>query len=248
MDEKRVATGVAGLDEMLGGGLVPGSTTLVRGAPGTGKTTLAFHFLAHGAAHGEPGLLVSFEEFPESLYRDAEALGWDLRQMEQDNMLHIMFTSPDVFLRGLQNHDGPVTGLMQKRGIERVAVDSLTHYVRLTPDTHELRKTYNTVVNGLKREQVTSLFLGEEANADYTTGEKGRLSFIVDCIIMMRYLEIESAIQRAILVLKMRSSQHDKAIRSYTISKGGITIGKALEGHSGLLSGLIRRSMISPVE
>ncbi|MCK4315446.1 MAG: hypothetical protein KAX24_06720, partial [Anaerolineae bacterium] len=73
MADKRVPTGIKGLDEMLDGGLLPGSMVLVRGAPGTGKTSLALQFLIHGAAkHNEPGLLISFEEFPSSLYRDAE--------------------------------------------------------------------------------------------------------------------------------------------------------------------------------
>ena len=99
MTEKRVTTGIKGLDEMLGGGFLPGSGVLVRGAPGIGKTSLALPFLIHGATkHNEPGLLITFEEFPSSFYRDAEALGWDLRGIEADGKLHLMFTSPEVFL------------------------------------------------------------------------------------------------------------------------------------------------------
>ena len=78
----RVATGIAGLDEMLSGGFIPGSAILLRGAPGTGKTTLALQYLLHGARNGEPGLLISFEEFPQSLHRDAASLGWDLNELE----------------------------------------------------------------------------------------------------------------------------------------------------------------------
>ncbi len=248
MAEKRVTTGVAGLDTMLHGGFVPGSAILVRGAPGTGKTTLAFHYLIHGALHGEPGLLISFEEFPKSLYRDAESLGWDLRDLESKKLIHLMFTSPQVFLSSLTAVDGPISRLVSAHNIQRVALDSLTHFTRVTSDTHELRHLYNTVINGLKREGVTPMFLGEEAHTDYTAGEKGRLSFVVDCIVMLRYVEVESAIKRAILVLKMRSSAHDPAIHSYTIEKGGITVGEAMDGHSGLLSSLIHRSLVSSVE
>lgn len=247
MDEKRVATGIAGLDEMLNGGFIPGSAVLVRGAPGTGKTTLAFHYLMQGAEQGEPGLMVSFEEFPESLYRDAESLGWDLKGLEAQNKLHLIFTSPGVLLRDIETGSGPVSRLLHTHRIQRVVLDSLTHFIRLTDDPHELRHTYNRIINGLKREGVTPVFLGEEAAIDQKDEDRGRLSFIVDCIVMMRYLEIESAIERAIFVLKMRSSSHDTAIHSYTISEGGITVGPVLEGHSGLLSGLISQSIISSV-
>jgi len=248
MAEKRLATGVAGLDKMLNGGFVPGSAILVRGAPGTGKTTLAFHYLIHGAEHGEPGLLISFEEFPKSLYRDAESLGWDLRALERKRLLHLMFTSPAVFLSNLTAVDSPLSRLIAENGIQRAALDSLTHFTRMTSDTHELRRIYNTVVNGLKREGLTPMLLGEEMHSDYTAGEKGRLSFVVDCIVLLRYVEVESAIRRAILVFKMRSSAHDQAIHSYTIDKGGITVGEAMDGHTGLLSGLSRRSLVSTVE
>jgi circadian clock protein KaiC len=248
MAEKRVATGVAGLDQMLYGGFIPGSAILVRGAPGAGKTTLAFHYLIHGALCNEPGLMISFEEFPKSLYQDAESLGWDLRKLEEESRLHIMFTSPGVLLSSLEVADSPVSKMLRERRIQRVALDSLTHFTRTTGDTHALRYIYNTVINGLKREGVTTIFLGEEMSSDYTPGERGRLSFIVDCIVMLRYLEIESAIRRAILVLKMRSSPHDKAIHSYSIGKGGMRVGKVMKGHSGLLSGLTRRSIISTVE
>jgi circadian clock protein KaiC len=84
--------------------------------------------------------------------------------------------------------------------------------------------------------------------SDYTTQERGRLSFVVDTLVMLRYLEIDSAIQRAIVILKMRSSVHDTAIHSYTIGPDGIVVGKPLAGKSGLLSGLTHRSIISTVQ
>ncbi len=247
MDQKRIATGINGLDTMLHGGFVPGSSILVRGAPGTGKTTLAFHYLAHGIKQGARGLMISFEEFPASLYRDAESLGWDLRALEADDKLHMMFTSPGVFLRGLEATDGPINRLLHGHDIKRVALDSLTHFVRMANDPHELRHIYNRVINGLKRAGITSMFLGEEIGTRQATNRVDSLPFVVDCMVLMRYLEIESSIRRAILVLKMRSSAHDTAIHSYTIGKGGIKIGAALTGHSGLLSGLASHSIISSV-
>src|SRR3989304_4242674 len=93
---ERVTTGITGLDEMLWGGFLRGSAILLRGAPGTGKTTLALQFLMHGARNGEPGVMISFEEFPQSIHRDAEALGWNLQELEQKQRLDLHFTPPLV--------------------------------------------------------------------------------------------------------------------------------------------------------
>jgi circadian clock protein KaiC len=246
--EQRLATGVSGFDAMLKGGFIPESSILLRGAPGTGKTTLAFHYLIEGVKRGEPGLFISFEEFPKSLYRDAASLGWNLSDYEENGLLQMMFTSPEVLLASLSSHDSPLMHTLMTADIRRVAIDSLTHFTRFTSDTHELRNTYNTVVNAFRREGMTTMFLGEEMRSDFTNSEKGRLSFVVDTIVLLRYLEIESAIQRAIVVLKMRSSDHDKSIHSYTIGNGGITIGDSLDGHVGLLSGITQQSMISTVQ
>lgn len=243
----RVSTGIPGLDQMLSSGLLPGTATLVRGAPGTGKTTLAFQFLRAGASAGEPGLFISFEEFPQSLYRDAAGLGWNLKEMENAGSLHLMFTSPEVMHASLQTQDSPLLQLIHAKGIRRVALDSVTHFTRLTQDDQELRKLYNSLVNGLKREEVTSLLLGEETQSEARAQEKGRLGFVVDTMILLRYLEIDSAIQRAVLVLKMRGSPHGTEIRRYEIRTGGIVVGEPFAGREGLLSGIARRSIISSV-
>lgn len=247
-DNPRVTSGIPGLDEMLGGGFVPRSAALVRGAPGTGKTTFGLQYLIEGVQRGEPGLFVSFEEFPQSLYRDAASLGWDLPALEAQGKLHLHFTSPQVLLHSLAAPESSIAQRFQAQGIQRVVIDSLTHFTQHTPDPQELRAIYNQVVNALRREDVTALYLAEEMRSDYTSEERGRLSFVVDCLIMLRYLEIDSTIQRAMTILKMRSSRHDTAIHSYAIGSNGITIGKPLEGKSGLLSGLVKRSMISTVE
>jgi len=242
--EKRATTGIKGLDEMLNGGFLPGSMVLVRGAPGTGKTSLALQFLIHGATkQNESGLLISFEEFPSSLYRDAETLGLDLRGLEASGKLHLMFTSPEVFLAGLESPDSRLNQLILEGNIRRLVLDSVSHFDRLTDDAHELRRMYTSVANGLRREGVTAMLLGEEGRAMYRRAFKGGVSFIVDTIIMLRYVEIESAMQRAITVLKMRGSSHAKEIRRYEIRTGGLEILDVFEGREGLLSGIPHRAL-----
>jgi circadian clock protein KaiC len=227
---------------MLHGGFLPGSAVLVRGAPGTGKTSLSMQFLLYGATQAdEPGLLITFEEFPSSLYRDAQSLGWDLKPLEEAGKLHLMFTSPEVFLAGLEIPDSPLNQLLREVTIRRVVLDSVTHFNRLTSNRHELRQIYTRVANGLRREGVTSLLLGEETRTEAVRADRGGISFAVDSIILLRYVEVESSIQRAILVLKMRGSDHAKEIRRYEIREGGLSIGDVFEGRQGLLYGIYHR-------
>ena len=242
--DKRVSTGIKGFDEMLNGGFLPGSMILVRGAPGVGKTSLAIQFLIHGAKkQTEPGLLISFEEFPSSLYRDAESLGWNLKEIEESGQLHLMFTSPEVFLASLESPDSRLNQLILDADIRRLVLDSVSHFDRLTSNKQELRHIYTSVANGLRREGVTAMLLGEEERSGHHRAFKGGLSFIVDVIVMLRYVEIESAMQRAIAVLKMRGSDHAKEIRRYEIKTGGLEVLDVFEGREGLLSGISHRSL-----
>lgn len=245
---KRVKTGIAGLDEMLSGGLFQGSTTLVRGAPGTGKTTLGMQFLYSGITdENERGLLISFEEFPFSLHRDALSLGWDLRKLEKEEKLRLIFTSPRIFLSSLQSPASPLNRTIQEWDVRRVVLDSISHFTRMTRDSRDLREIYNNVINGLKREGITSVLTSEDSGTSLSTAEeRGRLSFVVDNIILMRYVEIDSAMQRAILVLKTRGSDHAKEIRRFELQERGIVVGTRFEGREALLSGSPRSIRLGP--
>lgn len=242
-DPGRALTGVAGLDDMLCGGLISGSATLLQGAPGTGKTTIGMQFLYEGATqHDEPGLLVSFEQFPHTLYRDALAHGWDLRELEQQGKLRVVFTSPKVFVSSLQSPMSPISNAIRDMGVRRAVVDSMTHLQNLTRDAIELRSHYNFLINGLRREGITSLLVSEDSGPDFVRSDRGRLAFAVDSVVLLRYVEIDSVMQRAIAVLKTRGSDHDMAIRRFEIARGGIVIREAFVGREGLLSGMPRRS------
>jgi circadian clock protein KaiC len=239
--KKRVATGIAGLDNMLGGGFIPGSANLVRGAPGTGKTLLGLQFLVSGAQQKEPGLLISFEEFPHSLHNDAESVGWDLYALEEQGLLHLYFTSPQVLLDGLSSPSSSLMEVFRVHGVQRVLVDSVTHFTRITNDPLELRNIYNSLINALKREGVTSVLLAEEGRSELPLSERGRLSFVVDTLILLRFVEIESAIQRAIAVMKMRGSEHAKEIRHLEIQRGGVSVFGVFENRESILTGISHR-------
>lgn len=240
---ERAQFGIAGLDKMLHGGLVPGSMALVQGAPGTGKTTLGMQFLYEGVVrHNEAGLLITFEQFPHTLYRDALTHGWDLRTLEQEGGLRVVFTSPQVFLSSLKSPVSPISTAIRDLGVRRAVIDSVTHLGELTQDPIELRAHYNYLINGLRREGITALLLSEDSGPDFVRGDRGRIAFVADSVILLRYVEIDSVMQRAVAVLKTRGSDHDKSIRRFEIKQGGIVVHEAFEGRQGLLSGMPRRT------
>jgi len=203
---------------------------------------MAFQFLSEGARRGEAGLFITFEEFPDSLYRDAASLGIDLQKLEREGKLHIIFTSPQVFLKSIQDPESLIYQRLMSADIRRAVLDSATHFTRLTNDRIELRKLYTTLVHSLHREQITALLLSEERRVDYQRADRGALSFLADGIILLRYVEIESTIQRAIVVLKVRGSDHDRQIHHYIIQDGGLVIGSPFSGRRALLSGISKRA------
>jgi circadian clock protein KaiC len=239
---ERVRTGVPGLDELLCGGFIAGSAVLLQGAPGTGKSTLGLQFLYNGIVHDdEPGLLITFEEFPYILLRDAQSHGWDLRKLEEANKLRIIFTSPQVLISSLQLPTSPLNRTIMEWGVRRIVLDSASHFAQITRDPVELRAIYNMVINGLKREGLTSL-LTSETTTGQLRPERHDLAYVVDAVLMTRYIEVDSAMERAIMVLKMRGSSHTHDIHRFEIGQDGVVIGMKFEGLQGLLTGMPSRT------
>jgi circadian clock protein KaiC len=242
-DLARAPLGITGLDEMLDGGLLTGSIALLQGAPGTGKTTVGMQFLHEGVKkHGEAGLLITFEQFPHTLYRDGLAHGWNLRELEQEGMLRVVFTSPQVFFSSLQSPISPINSAIRDMGVRRAVIDSVTQFQTLSRDPVELRAYYNHLINGLRREGITSLLLSEDSGPDFVRGDRGRLAFVVDSVVLLRYVEIDSVMQRAVAVLKTRGSDHDSSIRRFEIRRGGMVVQEPFRDRQGLLSGMPRRT------
>ena len=239
MTTERVATGIPGLDSMLFGGLLPGSSLLVEGAPGTGKSTLGMHYIHHGAAQAnEPGIILTFEMFPRQYYRDAMNFGWDFQALEKADKLRVVMSSPEVSRADLRSVSGQLESMAYQIKAKRVLVDSLSHFERLTSDPVELRQIIYEFVNGLKRIGLTTVLtrenpalLGETANMEED------VAFVMDGYVMLRYVELSSAVRRALLVLKLRGSDHAKDIRQYEITSRGFDVRAKFEGQQGIMSG-----------
>jgi circadian clock protein KaiC len=258
-DLPRVKTGITELDQMLCGGFLPQSANLIEGAPGTGKTTLGMQFIYSGITrYDEPGLILTFEEFPQQYYHDAASFGWDFRQLERENKLRVIMTSPEVSMADLESVGGRVESAADELGARRILVDSLTHLERLaglpgagqsgtgqpSPEHKvKLRAVQYAFINALKREGLTAVLTKESSTLFGETFGRDNTAFIADSYMMLRYVEIESTIHKALLVLKLRGSDHAKDIRQFQITPHGIEVRAKFEGREGIMSGSPRRSM-----
>jgi circadian clock protein KaiC len=228
--EQRDPLGIEGLDALLNGGLPEGNSLLVQGAPGTGKTVLALQFLYEGANRlNAPGLLVTFEEPPRRLYRDARSLGWDFERLEQERRLLVVYTSPATFLKELEG--GRYKQLVQDYGLRRVVVDSLTIFETLShtlPDD-AIRIRYERIVNALRRDNLTVLMTRELATRD-TPNIVTPEEYIADTIIHLDYRTLGDQRTRLVEVLKHRGSAHSPTQHRFAIETGGIHVLSPLTG------------------
>jgi circadian clock protein KaiC len=240
MSEQRVAFGIKALDKMISGGFLRGSANLLEGAPGTGKTTLAMQYIYNGIKmYDEPGLIITFEEFPQQYYHDAMQFGWDLKKLEAEEKLKVIFSDPQTTLDEFDKMDGEFVSLVEKLQIKRVIIDSMTHFESLVSDQYELREIETRLINALKREGVTSILLRENDNLlGQVSHVTSKVPFIVDSYTLLRYVEIDSAIEKALCILKMRGSDHQKDIRCFRITSKGIEVESKFSGREGIMSGI----------
>ncbi len=240
MSEQRVAFGIKALDKMISGGFLRGSANLLEGAPGTGKTTLAMQYIYNGIKmYDEPGLIITFEEFPQQYYHDAMQFGWDLKKLEAEEKLKVIFSDPQTTLDEFDKMDGEFVSLVEKLQIKRVIIDSMSHFESLVSDQYELREIETRLINALKREGVTSILLRENDNLlGQVSHVTSKVPFIVDSYTLLRYVEIDSAIEKALCILKMRGSDHQKDIRCFRITSKGIEVESKFSGREGIMSGI----------
>ena len=216
------------LDVLLHGGLPDGNSVLVQGGPGTGKTILGMQFLHGGITRrDEPGLLVTFEETPRRLHRDAHALGWDFEALERDRRLLVVYTSAAVFLKELEADT--YGRLCREYGLKRVVVDSLAHFESLPGDPDTVRVRFERVVNALRREGLMVLMTRELETREpmvRVTPEE----YLADTIVQLHYVLLGERRARLIEVLKHRGSPHSATQHRFVIAEGGLRILATADG------------------
>ncbi|PYI50723.1 ATPase domain-containing protein [Paenibacillus flagellatus] len=216
-----VPTGVRGLDALTDGGFPRGSTVIVEGAPGTGKTTLGMQFLHHGAvSDGEAGIYITFEEFPDQLYRDMLAFGWDLRKLEAGNLLRVVAMSPDVFLEQMTEPGGLLEKMIRELDCKRMVIDSISLFRYGAADQEEHRRTLYRLRNILRKFELTSLLIKERGTS---TDVSGFEAYISDGFIALQLKQqMEKYRVRTLEILKMRGKRIQEGEHVYRITDAGI--------------------------
>jgi circadian clock protein KaiC len=232
---KRVTSGIPALDAMCGGGFFRDSIVLVSGATGTGKTLLVTQFLSGGAAAGERCLLFAFEESREQLFRNAHAWGMDYDALERGGKLRVVSAYPHAL--PLEDHFVQMRAAIEEFQPDRVAVDSLSALERMFA-SRSFREFVIGFTSFLKMRRTAGLFTSTSPELlGGSTVTDQHISTLTDSIILLRYVEARGAMLRAIAVLKMRGSLHDRQIRRYEIDGRGMHIGEPFREVSGILAG-----------
>lgn len=232
---RRVTSGNGEIDQMCGGGLFRDSVTLVSGATGTGKTLLVTNFLAGGVAAGEKALLLGYEESRGQLFRNALGWGVDFQKMEEDGRLKVVCLYPEA--QGLPDHLLTIRSLVEEFCPDRIAIDSLSALERVAPETG-FREFLISLTSFIKKNEIAglctatskSLIGGESASEQH-------ISTLTDSIILLRYIQERQTMNRGLMVLKMRGSEHSKDIRQFTIDSSGMHLGRPMDEAPNVFTG-----------
>jgi len=222
---ERVSTGVPGLDDMLNGGLIPGRVYLVKGAPGTGKTTLAMHFAMAGVSRGENVLYVTLEEPADNIKQDFGKMGFDVYNpnfflvdatptTERYVLLEDIF---ETFAKNLEKLTDAILEKFEAIHFSRLVVDPIT-MLKMTSSTElDYRRAFLKFIKTMMRLKVTTLITSEMERTDVE-------EYLVSGVIELRTFEIKGVLERAVKITKFRGSGFDRVIRPFEITDRGMVV------------------------
>jgi circadian clock protein KaiC len=237
--DRRLSTGVPGLDEITGGGIPSGDVVLLTGPAGSGKTTFATQFVAQGLIDGDNCVVAVFEEYPETYIARAKTRAINFSEMIAADRLAVTYLRPlDLSVDETLDE---IRRAVARVGATRVVIDSLSGFeVALAPSYREdFRESLYRLVGALTGTGVTVLMTAEVIDP-YPglrfTSE--RVSFITDDIFVQRYVEIRGQLQKVLAIVKMRGSSHATDFHSYQITPDGAALGEPLSGYHGITTGV----------
>lgn len=215
-----INSGIVGFNDLLFGGFIKNSAILIEGVPGAGKTTMGLEYIYKGIIDmDEPGIVITFEEFPEQLYRDASNYGWDLRQLEEKNLLRVICTSPDIIL---DNTNGFLEEVVREVSAQRLLLDSVTQLNLEFSNPSELRKAVYSLCSGFKRLGLTSILTKEVDN--YSSKDSTFEEYLVDTVIRLHFEESYRFRKRFVEVLKSRGQDFVSGKYPFKFGTNGIEI------------------------
>ncbi|PVZ19470.1 MULTISPECIES: ATPase domain-containing protein [unclassified Pseudomonas] len=233
---EQVSSGIPSFDDLTHGGLAKGSSTLLMGPSGVGKTTLGLHFLSAGTPQ-EPSLHFGFYEPPQRLQAKARSLGLDFPALQASGALHLAWhPATEGLMDGLA---AKLLAQVDKYGIKRVLIDSFGGMTRMASNPARVSDFFSVLVAELRSRGVTvmgtfelrSLF-GPEVNSPLPD-----LSSILDNVVVMRFVEHQSELKRCLTILKIRDSDYDASLRELVIGEQGVELKKAFTDAQAVLTG-----------
>ncbi len=235
---ERVSSGVPRLDHMLGGaGYYRGSSILVSGTAGTGKTSLSAHFADATCRRGERCLYLAFEESPAQLMRNMRSIGVDLGQWAKKGLLRLESSRPT--LHGIEMHLATIHKMVNDYKPQAVVIDPISHFAT-AGTAAEAEAMLLRLIDFLKARQVTAMFVNLTAGGDAWERTDVGVSSLIDTWILLRDIELAGERNRGIYVLKSRGMKHSNQIREFLISSEGIQLQDVYVGPEGVLTGSMR--------
>lgn len=230
------STGASGLDHLLGGGLVPGTSTLIVGPSGIGKTTMSIRTALSALERGERAAFYLFDEGLGTLFARSTALGMDVRPYIQNGQLTIHHIDPAELAPG--EFAQMLRDAVELNGVTFVVIDSLNAYLQAMPGEKFLTLQMHELLSYLNQQGVTTvLVLGQHGLIGEVRSDVD-LSYLSDATVLLRFFEANGRLRRAVTVIKSRTNDHAQSIHELRLSNQGIEIGEALEGFEGVLTGL----------
>ena len=235
-DDTPVSTGSRHLDALLGGGLVPGTATLLSGPAGVGKTTATIQAMVTGLKRGERASYFLFDERMPTLLKRSASLGMDLAPFLADGCLDIRSIDPAELSPG--EFASAVRDAVEKHGARTVVVDSLNAYLQSMPNEQYLVLQMHELLSYLGQKGViTILILGQHGITGDIRSDVD-LSYLADTVMQLRYFEAHGEVRQAISVIKTRTARHERTIREFQITDQGLMVGEALREFQGVLTGV----------
>jgi circadian clock protein KaiC len=225
------------LDQLLGGGIERGTSTLIVGAAGTGKSTLAAQFVAAAAARGERAALFIFDESTSTLLTRTAELGIELGRYVEAGLVDIHQVDPAELSPGQLAHE--LREAVEHDRVSVVVIDSLNGYLNSMPEERFLTIHLHELLMFLGQHGVATILIGAQHGliGAYMNAPIDA-SYLADAVILMRYFEARGEVRQAISIVKKRGGQHERTIREFRFGRGGLEIGEPLRNFRGVLSGI----------
>ena len=224
---QRLSSGVRGMNKMLGGGFIPGTTILVSGPAGSGKTTFAMQFLYEGAKKGERGLFITMEQDKNRLVADMSAVGMNIPKMKGITLIGgsvaEVMRYQKMLKANLEDFLTEIEEVVRSKKIKRVCMDSINLFLMLFERDEEKRTAMLALSHLLNKLGCTAI-LTCETRDNNSLSWYGFEEFVVDDVITLMNIKMEHYFKHALTVRKMRGSAHDKSIVAYDITKNGLVV------------------------